>query len=122
MVLGKVRRQTLLRKECIVMNRRYPEIDMLRTGQNIRNIMKSKGYSVREVQRFLKLGTPQSIYHWFDGRNLPTIDNIYALSELFDMPIDALVVGNKGYVNRRYNNMCHRLTIYLERLIELKAV
>jgi hypothetical protein len=39
--------------------------------------------NVKDIQGFLELSTSQSIYHWFDGRNLPTIDNLYALSELF---------------------------------------
>ena len=65
------------------MKRKYPVIDMAGTGQEIKRIMKMKGLTVKEVQKFLELNTPQSIYHWFDGRSLPTIDNLYALSELF---------------------------------------
>ncbi len=63
------------------MKRRYPVIDIAKTGKNIKRIMKNQGYTVKDVQRFLGLGTPQGIYHWFDGRCLPTLDNLYALSE-----------------------------------------
>ena len=72
------------------MKRKYPVIDMVRTGQNIKRIMQFKGLTVKDVQEFLELSTPQSIYHWFDGRNLPTIDNLYALSELFHVSMDFL--------------------------------
>ena len=57
------------------MKRKYPVIDMVRTGQNIKRIMQFKGLTVKDVQEFLELSTPQSIYHWFDGRNLPRIKN-----------------------------------------------
>ena len=77
------------------MKRKYPVIDMARTGQNIKRIMKLKGLNVKDIQEFLELSTPQSIYHWFDGRNLPTIDNLYALSELFQVTIDEIVCGNR---------------------------
>ena len=79
------------------MKRKYPVVDLERTGQNIKRIMQLKGLSVKDVQDFLELSTPQSIYHWFDGRNLPTIDNLYALSQWFGIPIDAIVCGNRKY-------------------------
>lgn len=67
----------------IFVKRKYPVIDIKRTGQKIKHIMQMRGMTVKDVQEFLELSTPQSIYHWFDGRNLPTMDNLYALSELF---------------------------------------
>ena len=87
------------------MKRKYPVIDMARTGQNIKRIMKLKGLKVKDIQEFLELSTPQSIYHWFDGRNLPTIDNLYALSELFHLPVDALLVGNRKFECRCQSDM-----------------
>ena len=36
-------------------------------------------------------------YHWLNGRSLPSIDNVYALSELFSVPIDKIICGNRGY-------------------------
>lgn len=74
------------------MKRKYPVIDITKTGQNMKRIMQLKGFTVKDIQEFLELSTPQSIYHWFDGRNLPTIDNLYALSELFQIPVDAMLV------------------------------
>jgi transcriptional regulator with XRE-family HTH domain len=72
-------------------------------------------------QEFLELSTPQSIYHWFDGRNLPTIDNLYALSELFHMPIDDFLIGNRKYEYRCQSNMYQRVLAYFDRIVELKA-
>ena len=42
--------------------------------------------------------------HWFEGRNLPTIDNLYALSALFHVPVDALICGNREE-NYRFSRM-----------------
>lgn len=61
------------------MKKKYPVIDIKKTGQNIKHIMQMRRMTVKDVQEFLELSTPQSIYHWFDGRNLPTVDNLYAL-------------------------------------------
>lgn len=33
---------------------------------------------------------------WTDGVNMPTIDNLYALSELLQVQIDAIVCGNRA--------------------------
>lgn len=103
------------------MKKRYPVIDIARTGQNIKRIMQIKGLTVKDIQEFLELSTPQSIYHWFDGRNLPTIDNLYALSDLFHLPVDVLLIGNRKFECRCQSEMYQRAYLYYERLIELKA-
>lgn len=103
------------------MKRKYPVIDMAGTGQNIKRIMQLKGFSVKDIQDFLELGTPQSIYHWFDGRNLPTIDNLYALSELFHLPVDALLIGNRKFKSKCQHDICQRILVYYEKFMELMA-
>ena len=79
------------------MQKNYPVIDIIATGKNIKNIMQSRNITVKDIQQFLELETPQSVYHWLNGRNMPTIDNLYALSELFQMPIDTIIIGNRKY-------------------------
>jgi hypothetical protein len=76
---------------------------------------------VKDIQEFLELSTPQSIYHWFDGRNLPTIDNLYALSELFHLPVDELIIGNRIYKCRHQSDMFRRVYIYYEKISGLKV-
>jgi transcriptional regulator with XRE-family HTH domain len=99
------------------MKRKYPVIDTVTTGHNMKRIMQTRGLTVKEIQNFLELSTPQSIYHWFDGRNLPTVDNLYALSELFHLPVDALLKGNRryGYISMKAGRY-RRLQAYCERL------
>jgi len=73
----------------------FPTINKKETGVKIRRLMDCRGISVREVQEYLGLGSVQSIYHWLNGISLPTIDNLYALSELFQVPIDAMICGTR---------------------------
>ena len=49
------------------------------------------GCTVLDVQRYLNLACPQSVYHWQAGRTLPNIDNFYALSVLFGTTVNDLV-------------------------------
>lgn len=106
---------------------KYPVIDVFKTGQNIKSIMLSKGLTVRDVQKYLGLATPQAIYHWFNGRSMPTIDNIYALSELFRVPVDAMLCGNRkwnddGRVDYLVSYGTYfRLQLYYEKFEMLKA-
>ena len=104
------------------MKKKYPVIDIKSTGQNIKHIMELRGMTVKDIQEFLELSTPQSIYHWFDGRNLPTMDNMYALSELFCMPIDALIAGNREFKYEQMGEgMYRRMRIYYEKIMRLKV-
>ena len=74
----------------------FPVISKKETGINLRRIMDQCGITTKDVQKYLGLGCVQSVYRWLDGVNMPTIDNLYALSELFQMPIDAIVRGNRS--------------------------
>lgn len=75
----------------------FPTIDRQRTGERIRKIMKQQNITVKQIQEYLNLSCVQGIYHWLDGTSMPTIDNLYALSELFELPMDYLVCGNRKY-------------------------
>ena len=76
--------------------------------------MELRGLSVHDVQRFLSLGCVQSVYHWFDGKSMPTIDNLYALSELLQVPMDMLVVGDRSYhpIKEAGTRPCRLLSYY----------
>ena len=69
----------------------YPVIDVKATGENILRRRIERGYTVLDVQRYLNLACPQSVYHWQAGRTLPNIDNFYALSVLFGTSVNDLV-------------------------------
>lgn len=104
----------------------FPIISKRQTGINLRQIMDKRGLSAKDVQEYLGLGCVQSVYRWLDGVNLPTIDNLYALSELFQLPMDEIVCGNRAPVltTRMFDvreSRNSRLQMYYERLMELHA-
>lgn len=75
----------------------YPTMNMAATGRNIKKIMSLRGLKVKDVQAFLGFENPQSIYHWLKGKSLPTLDHLYALSELFRISVDEIICGDRNF-------------------------
>ncbi len=55
--------------------------------------MDADGISAARIRDYLSLGCVQSVYHWLEGRTVPTLDNFYALSVLFHVPMDDMIFG-----------------------------
>lgn len=70
----------------------FPAIDMAKTGQNIIDLRKKAGLSVRDLQEVFGFSTPQAIYKWQQGLALPTIDNMLVLATLLEVKIDDILV------------------------------
>lgn len=103
-----------------------PLINKRETGINLRRIMDERGITAKDVQEYLELGCVQSVYRWIDGINMPTIDNLYALSALFQLPIDEIVRGNRAPIASGITPVTQdlrdgRLYTYYEKLKELHA-
>ena len=81
----------------------FPTIDKRETGLRLRKIMEERGINVKQVQEYLGLACVQSVYHWLNGCSMPTIDNLYALSELFKVSIDEMVCGNRQSIIPKMN-------------------
>lgn len=69
----------------------FPQIDMAKTGNLIYTICVEHNVSVRQLENMLNISN-QSIYNWFLGKSLPSIDHLLALSRLFDVPMNCLLV------------------------------
>lgn len=69
-----------------------PVVNMKQTGQNILVLRKQRGISVKQLQTLMGFSTPQAIYKWQHGESLPTVDNLVALSAIFNVPIDAILI------------------------------
>ena len=67
-------------------------IDMEKTGNNLRKYAYENGYSVKDIQQYLGLSCPQPVYRWFKGAILPSVDNLFRLSELFHIHMEELLV------------------------------
>lgn len=65
--------------------------DLKATGGKIKTLMDASGVTVRDLQSVFGFDYPQAIYAWLGGRNLPTVDNLLVLSQIFDVTIDEIV-------------------------------
>ncbi len=102
------------------MIKEYPLIDREKTGRRIRGIMEEKNLTVKDVQSYLGFATSQAVYHWLGGRSLPSIDNLYALSQLFQMSMDDLICGNRC-LDSDMEPCSLRLRAYHDKYHEMKA-
>ncbi len=73
----------------------YPTIDLPATGRNIQALRLKRGYSVRDLQLYFGFQEPQAIYKWQRGDCLPSVDNLFALSVLFGVSINDILIQNK---------------------------
>ena len=71
---------------------RFPVIDPVATGANITRLRLERGFTVRDLQQFFGFEEPQAIYKWQRGQSLPNIDNLYALSQLFQISMNEILV------------------------------
>ena len=71
-------------------------INISQTGKNIHSLRKQHGISVKDMQQMLGLSVPQTIYRWQSGDNLPSIDNLVLLSEIFKTPIESILAIEGG--------------------------
>ena len=76
---------------------RYPVLDTVATGARIRELRNANALTVEQVRDFLGLESTQAIYKWQRGDSMPTIDNLYALSSLFQTSVDDILRGDKNY-------------------------
>ena len=70
----------------------YPVINMVATGERIRELRKQNHLRVEDISRFMGFESEQAIYKWQRGDSLPTVDNLYALSRLFGTTVEDIIV------------------------------
>lgn len=68
-------------------------LDAILSGQKIHDRILQSGYSIKEIQNMLGLECPQSVYRWLKGRSMPSIDNLYMLSQILDVHMEDLLVS-----------------------------
>ena len=75
------------------MKQTLPTIDMKATGKRILELRKQKGLTVRDLQDYFGFTEPQSVYKWQQGKSLPSIENLLALSQLFGVAMEDILVS-----------------------------
>ena len=73
----------------------FPVLDAKATGARIKELRIKRHLKVEDVSRFMGFESEQAVYKWQRGDSLPTIDNLYALSVLFETSVDDILMGNK---------------------------
>lgn len=76
------------------MSFKYPVIDPIEMGKNIKKIREEKNISVADLQEILGF----VLQLWFKcqwGQSLPTLDNLVVLAKVFECPIHDILVINE---------------------------
>ena len=72
-----------------------PVIDTQATGMNIKNMIRSRGFKIADIQQRCGFNTPQAIFKWMRGDAVPTIDNMVIIADMFGVTIDQIIVIKK---------------------------
>ncbi len=67
-------------------------IDTKATGANIRKLCEEHSISVAQIQQRLNIGAFQSVYNWFSGKTLPSLENFYELSKMLYTPMNQIII------------------------------
>lgn len=76
----------------------YISIHPEETGKKIKNLIRQKGFTVRDVQQAMGFENPQAVYKWLSGRSLPSIDNLLVLSVILHTSIEEILVFDGDFV------------------------
>ena len=95
----------------------YPVLNKRRIAERIKLFMFCNCLKPTDIQKYLGLTCVQTVYRWLDGINIPSIDNFYALSQLFGIKVDDMLVGDRKIFSPRipYKN-CFHLLMYCVRI------
>lgn len=74
----------------------FAVLDAKKTGERIKELRKENHLTVEEVSSYMGFESVQAVYKWQRGDSLPTVDNLYALSQLFRTPVDEILRGDRG--------------------------
>ena len=69
----------------------HPCIDLVKTGKNLKDLLQQKHVKVAQLSDALNLSDPRAIYFWLQGKKLPSIDNLLALSVYFKVSINDIL-------------------------------
>ena len=57
----------------------------------IRQMMTNRGITVAQLQDWLEIDSPQAVYKWLHGVNLPSVTHLHGLSQILDVKIDEIL-------------------------------
>ena len=72
-----------------------PEYDMKLIGKNLKRLREEKKLTVEDVREDLRLGSVQAIYKCESGLSYPQVDTMFALMELYEADLNALICEHR---------------------------
>ena len=75
-----------------------PCINIVKTGKNIDRLRKENNLSIKELAELLGFTTPQAVYKWIHGKNLPTLDNIVILAYFLHVTVDEIIITEEKVI------------------------
>lgn len=72
-----------------------PQINLIKTGQNIKDLIKKNHLSINDIQEMCGISSKASIYKWFHGVCIPSTDNLVILADAFGCTIEDILVVEK---------------------------
>ena len=88
----EARLQAILKGHTWLFATHCPEIDVKATGLNICSRLKEHEILKSELRLYLGYTSAEAIYRWSEGKNLPTLQNLYAISRILGVSINDLLV------------------------------
>ena len=88
----EARLQAILKGHTWLFTAHCPEIDVQATGLNICSRLEAHEILKSELRLYLGYTSAEAIYRWPEGKNLPTLQNLYAISQILDVSINDLLV------------------------------
>lgn len=73
---------------------KYCSIDIKATGSKIKAIMQTNSCSAKTLANSLGVSN-QAVYKWLNGQALPSLENLYQISKLFNVKMDDMVVDEE---------------------------
>lgn len=67
-------------------------LDTRATGVNMKRMMRERGLSIKDIQHTCNFGTDQTIYKWFRGQSMPSLDNLVIVADLFKCKVDDILI------------------------------
>ena len=65
---------------------------MKKTGAHMKELCEKQNITVADIKKELNLRLLQSVYRWYYGYAMPTVDHLYSLACMLHVPVDELLV------------------------------
>lgn len=72
-----------------------PDVNLKRTGKLLKQLREKNRLKVSDLRDFFGFDYPNAIYDWEKGLKLPNISNLIALSILYEVSIDELLLSDE---------------------------